>query len=263
MADELTLQVARIAAGEFVMGAEDGDEDERPLHRAYVDDFAIGAYPVTNAEYAEFVHDSGHASPGIRALPMMVSGALETDFRSLASAYFWNNGTPPPGRERHPVTLVGFEDAAAYCEWIAGKTGLPVRLPTETEWERAARGGLESKRFPWGDTLDAGRAHFLPPARAKAQCGTAAVGSYPPNGFDIYDVAGNVWEWVSDWYSPSYYERAQYVNPQGPESGTLRIVRGGAWVNADGGYLRCAYRHKVPPDSYAYSIGFRIAYSLK
>lgn len=263
MADELQLQVARITAGEFVMGAEDGEDDERPLHRAYVDDFAIGAFPVTNADYAQFVHDTGHVSPGIRALPMMVSSALETDFRSLASSYFWNNSTPPAGRERHPVTLVGFEDAAAYCAWLAVRTGLPVRLPTEAEWERAARGGLESKRFPWGDTLDASRAHFLPTASAKAQCGTAAVGSYPPNGFDVYDVAGNVWEWVSDWYSPSYYERAQYVNPQGPEGGTLRIVRGGAWVNADGGYLRCAYRHKVPPDSYSYSIGFRIAYSLK
>src|SRR5688572_242136 len=139
MADELLLQVARIAAGEFVMGAEDGDEDERPIHRAYVDDFAMGIYPVTNAEYAQFVHETGHRSPGIRSLPMMVSGALETDFRSLAAAYFWNNGTPPPGRERHPVTLVGFEDAASYCAWLAGKMRVPVRLPTEAEWERAAR----------------------------------------------------------------------------------------------------------------------------
>ena len=263
MADELLPQVARIAAGEFVMGAEDGEEDERPLHRAYVDDFAMGIYPITNAEYAQFVHEAGHPSPGIRALPMIASGALETDFRSLAAAYFWTNGTPPAGRERHPVTLVSFEDATAYCAWLAGKIELPVRLPTEAEWERAARGGIESKRYPWGDTLDAGRAHFLPHAGAKAQCGTAQVGSYPANAFDIYDMAGNVWEWVSDWYSPSYYERAQYINPLGPESGTMRIVRGGAWVNADGGYLRCAYRHKVPPDSYAYSIGFRIAYSLK
>ena len=120
MSDELRLQVARIAAGEFVMGAEDGEEDERPLHRAYVDGFAIGAYPVTNAEYAEFIHETGHASPGIRALPMMVSGALETDFRSLASAYFWNNSTPPEGRERHPVTLVVFAVFGAHDEFASG-----------------------------------------------------------------------------------------------------------------------------------------------
>lgn len=263
MADDSLLQVARIAAGEFLMGADDGEEDERPLHRAYIDDFAIGVCPVTNAEYAQFVRETGHPSPAIRALPLMVSAATEDDFRSLAAAYFWNNGTPPEGRDRHPVTLVGFEDAAAYCSWLASKISKPVRLPTEAEWERAARGGLESKRFPWGDTLDAACAHFLPDATAKAERGTAPVGSYPPNAFALHDMAGNVWEWVSDWYSPNYYERAQYINPQGPESGLMRIVRGGAWVNSDGRYLRCAYRHKVPPDSYAYSIGFRVAYSLK
>jgi len=262
MADESLLQVARIAAGEFVMGADDGDEDERPVHRIYVDDFAIGTYPVTNAEYAQFVHETGHPSPAVRALPL-IAGARESDFRSVAAGYFWNNGTPPEGRERHPVTLVGFEDATRYCAWLAEKTGQPVRLPTEAEWERAARGGLEGKRFPWGDMLDAERAHFLPDVGAKSERGTAPVGMYPANAFEIHDLAGNVWEWVSDWYSPTYYERAQYINPQGPESGIMRIVRGGAWVNADGQYLRCAYRHKVPPDSYAYSIGFRIAYSVK
>lgn len=263
MADESLPQVARIAAGEFVMGADDGDEDERPVHRAYVDDFAIGICPVTNAEYARFVRDTGHPSPAIGALPLMVSRTLELDFRSLASAYFWTNGTPPEGRDRHPVTLVTFEDAVAYCGWLSNKTALPMRLPTEAEWERAARGGLDGKRFPWGDTLDAACAHFLPDATIKADHGTAPVGSYPPNAFELHDMAGNVWEWVSDWYSPTYYDRAQYINPQGPESGLMRIVRGGAWVNADGRYLRCAYRHNVPPDTYAYSVGFRIAYSLK
>jgi sulfatase modifying factor 1 len=263
MADELLPQVTRIAAGEFVMGADDGEADERPPHRAYVDDFAIGISPVTNAEYAQFVRETGHRSPAVRVLPLMVSGALESDFRSLASAYFWTNGTPPEGRERHPVTLIGFEDAADYCAWLASKIAKPARLPTEAEWERAARGGLESKRFPWGDTLDAACAHFLPDPAAKADRGTAPVGSYPANAYELHDMAGNVWEWVSDWYSPNYYARAQYVNPQGPESGLMRIVRGGAWVNADGRYLRCAYRHKVPPDTYTYSIGFRIAYSLK
>jgi sulfatase modifying factor 1 len=263
MIDESLLQVSRIPPGEFLMGADDGEEDERPPHRAYLDEFCIGVHPVTNAEYAQFVHETGRPSPAIRALPLMVSGAFEAEFRALAAAYMWNNGTPPEGRDRHPVTLVGFDDATAYCGWLASKTGKPVRLPTEAEWEKAARGGLAGKRYPWGDTLDPAAAHFLPQRAAKAERGTAPVASYPANGFRLHDMSGNVWEWVSDWYAPNYYTRAQYLDPQGPEGGLMRIVRGGAWVNADGRYLRCAYRHKVPPDSYAYSIGFRIAYSAR
>lgn len=263
MTDEAPLPVARIAAGEFVMGAEDGEDDERPPHRAHVDDFYIGVHPVTNAEYAQFVRETGHPSPAVRALPVMVSASLEREFRTLAAAYCWSNGTAPEGRDPHPVTLVGYEDAVAYCTWLAIRTSKPIRLPTEAEWERAARGGLDGRRYPWGDTLDPKCAHFLLHADAKATGGTAPVGRYPANGFHLHDMAGNVWEWVSDWYAPNYYGRAQYSNPQGPDIGLMRIVRGGAWVNADGKYLRCAYRHTVPPDSYAYSIGFRIAYSSK
>jgi formylglycine-generating enzyme required for sulfatase activity len=161
------------------------------------------------------------------------------------------------------VTLVTYEDATAYCGWLAGRTALPIRLPTEAEWERAVRGGVDGLQYPWGDTMDLSRAHVLRSAAAKGESGTAPVGRYPANGFDLHDMAGNVWEWVSDWYAPRYYSRAQFLNPQGPEVGVMRIVRGGSWVNADERYLRCAYRHKVPPDSYAYSIGFRIAYSTK
>jgi formylglycine-generating enzyme required for sulfatase activity len=262
MADDALPPVTRIAAGEFVMGAEDGDEDERPPHRAYLDEFAIGTYPVTNSEYAQFLHETGHRSPVIRSLPIMITIALEADFRTLAAPYCWSNGSPPEGRHRHPVTLVGFQDAEAYCEWLARKTGKPVRLPTEAEWERAARGGLVGKRYPWGDAIDAACANFLPDAKSKSERGTEPVGSYPANGFQLHDMAGNVWQWVSDWYSPTYYERAQYLNPQGPDHGVMRLVRGGAWVNADTRHLRCACRHEVPPDSYSYSIGFRIAYSL-
>src|ERR1700686_2278534 len=111
MVDESMLQIVRIPAGEFAIGADDGEEDERPTHKAYLDEFFIGTYPVTNGEYAQFVSETGHPSPAIRALPLMVSGDHEAEFRSLAEKYFWNDGTPPEGRDRHPVTLVGFQDA--------------------------------------------------------------------------------------------------------------------------------------------------------
>src|SRR4029453_17093770 len=119
MSEDLLPTVTRIAAGEFMMGAEDGDEDERPPHRAYIDEFAIGTYPVTNAEYAQFVRETGHRSPGVQSLPIMISGALEADFRAMAAAYCWSNGSPPEGRDRHPVTLIGFQDAMEYCSWLA------------------------------------------------------------------------------------------------------------------------------------------------
>jgi formylglycine-generating enzyme len=260
---DLSLRLARVPAGEFFMGADDGELDERPQHKAYVDDFYIGTSPVTNAEYGQFVRETGHPSPAIRALPMMVSGALEGDFRALAEKYCWTNGTPPEGRDRHPVTLVGYQDAIDYCAWLASCTGKPVRLPTEAEWEKAARGGLEGRKYPWGDTFQATSARCLPPGVPKAEGGTCEVGSYPPNPFGLFDMAGNVWEWVSDWYAPNYYSWAQYLNPQGPDGGLMRLVRGGAWVNDDAAYLRCAYRHKLPPDSYSYSIGFRVACSAR
>jgi formylglycine-generating enzyme len=258
-----SLQFARVPAGEFFMGAEDGEFDERPQHKTYVDEFYISSCPITNGDYAQFIRETGHPSPAIRALPMIVSGALETEFRRLAEKYFWMNGTPPAGGERHPVTLVGFQDALDYCGWLAGSTGKPIRLPTEAEWEKAARGGLEAKAYPWGNAFETARAHLLLGGTSKSDGGTCEVGSYPPNSFGLFDMAGNVWEWVSDWYAPNYYSWAQYLNPQGPDNGLMRIVRGGAWVNDATSYLRCAYRHKLPPDSYSYSIGFRIAYSTR
>lgn len=263
MADDALLRVARIPAGEFIMGADDAEEDERPAHRAYLDEFYIGLYPVTNDEYALFVRETGHPSPAVRELPRMVIRGEEQDFFELARPYLWSDGQPPTGRGRHPVTLVTIEDAAAYCGWLAAKTGRPVRLPTEAEWERGSRGSMARKRYPWGDDIDPSYANFLPDPAMKRNRGTEPVGCYPPNGFQLFDMAGNVWQWVSDWYAPDYYARSQYLNPQGPDSGRLRVIRGGAWVSFDVGFLRCAHRHKVPEDSYAYSIGFRIACSAR
>src|SRR5205809_3950184 len=113
MPDESRLHVAVIPAGEFVMGSDGDVEDEKPSHKAYVDEFSIGIYPVTNAEYAQFVRDAGHPSPAVRALPLMVSGAHEADFRTIAARYFWIDDAPPPERERHPVTLVSIDNARA------------------------------------------------------------------------------------------------------------------------------------------------------
>ena len=154
--------------------------------------------------------------------------------------------------------LVTSDDAAAYCAWLSDTLSRTVRLPTEAEWEKAARGGVANQRYPWGNEIDPTSCVYLSDPEAKRERGTRPTGTYAPNGYGLYDMAGNVWEWVSDWYDPDYYSLSDLKDPRGPQSGALRIVRGGSWVNHDVEMLRCAYRHKVPPDTYAYSIGFRI-----
>ena len=242
------------------MGASDAEADERPVHRVYVREFQIGRFPVTQDDYARFIHATGHPPPQVRTLPLIASGSDEV-FRGLARAYEWRDGEPPAGHGMHPVVLVGYEDAVAYCRWLSGVIGQRVRLPTEAEWEKAARGGAEGLRFPWGNEIDPSRGNFLADAASKPRRGTRPAGTYPPNAYGLYDVAGNAWEWVSDWYDRDYYALADAIDPAGPPTGTMRIVRGGSWLNDDVSMLRCAYRHKVPPDTYAYSIGFRIVCS--
>ena len=259
MTDEPLPEMVRIPAGEFTMGADDGDMDEGPAHRVYVDEFHLGAYAITNREYARFVKHAKHRAPALREPPAIVTRERRAVFRELATPHVWVDGGLPAARTNHPVTLVQHEDALAFCRWLAARTGKPFRLPTEAEWERAARGGLEGKRYPWGDEIDPTRANYLPDRALKLKHGTVPVGSYAPNGFGLYDMAGNVWEWVSDWYRPDYYATSEYRNPKGPETGMLRCVRGGSWVSDDVDMLRCAYRHEVPPDTYAYSVGFRVA----
>ena len=251
--------LARIPAGDFLMGAPDAEADQRPVHRVTIGEFLIGRFPVTNDEYAKFLRATGHAPPAIGDLPVIASGPLEDMFREMAAPYEWQGGYPPPGHGSHPVVLVRYADAIAYCAWSSETTGRSVRLPTEAEWEKAARGGAEGKRYPWGDDFDPGGCCYLPDAAAKRQRGTRPTGTYPPNSYGLCDMIGNVWEWVSDWYDEESYGRDDRHDPHGPHEGSLRVVRGGSWVTDDITMLRCAYRHKVPPDTYAYSIGFRIA----
>ena len=254
-------ELARIPAGEFLMGSNGAEEDERPPHPVHVDEFLIGVHPITNREYAHFVQTTGHRAPAIYELPIVVTaGARDREqmFKSAGEPYVWTDSDPPQTRLDHPVTLVRWEDAVAYCAWLAAETGRSVRLPTEAEWEKAARGGLEGKRYPWGERLDRNLANFLSDPAQRPARGTTPCGAYPPNGYGLFDVAGNVWEWVHDWYDPTYYTSGPDRNPQGPRQGHLRIVRGGGWLVVDVRMLSCSHRHKVPPDTYSYGIGFRV-----
>ena len=240
------------------MGAADGGADERPVHRVSVSEYFIGRFPVTVDEYARFVRATGHPAPALRDLPSLASNLREAPFREFAAPYAWHRGEPPAGHGNHPVVLVTHDDARTYCRWLSETQGATFRLPTEAEWEKAARGGLEGQRYAWGNELHASYANYLADPASKRQSGTKPTGTYPPNAYGLYDVAGNVWEWVSDWYDADGYRSSVTSDPQGPPTGHVRIVRGGSWVCDRPDMLQCAHRHTVPPDTYAHSIGFRI-----
>ena len=226
------FELVTIPAGWFWMGEDDGLPDSRPRHRVWVDAFRIGRYPVTNAEYARHLEATGAAPP----------------------PFF---GDPNFSRPRQPVVAVSWPEAAAFCAWLAAETGLALRLPTEAEWEKAARGGLEDAPYPWGDAPP----EALPwwPERMRPDR-PARVGGLPPNGYGLHDMEGIVHEWCQDWYDPVYYARSPERNPQGPPSGDRKVSRGGAWRHQIP-VSRCAHRSSLPPHLRYADYGFRVAAS--
>jgi len=245
-----------IPAGEFQMGdmLNEGHADERPVHKVYLDAFYIDRYEVTNAQYRRFVQATGHREPEGYGY---VDGEWKEGFRPWLVGYGyvdgeWKEGFKPWSDENfngddQPVVCVSWEDAEAYAEWA------DKRLPTEAEWEKAARGGLVGMSYPWGDKITGENANY---GKSINEGMTTPVGSYPPNGYGLYDMTGNAWEWCADWYGSGYYRDSPGENPTGPNSGKLRVFRGGSWLNSP--YeLRVANRNVIGP-TYSYTfIGFR------
>ena len=217
-----------IPAGEFTMGSQDGDPDERPAHKVHVDAFSMDVYEVTVGQYAAFLQATGVNSP--------------LDWQTMNQ----------PAHQKRPVANVDWVDAAAYCKW-AGK-----RLPTEAEWEKAAR-GTDGRLYPWGND---------PPTPLHANFGKTEwnnhgvltpVGTFEggKSPYGIYDMAGNVWEWVSDWYDYNYYKTSPSQNPTGPSMGGTKVIRGGAW-NSNPRAMRSANRSLISPTDQGLD-GFRCA----
>lgn len=251
--------MVKIPAGEFLMGSNNGDSDERPVHKVYLDAYYIDKYEVTNTQFSQFLNEKGNQIEG---------GVewLDIDARHCLIEYKNGKYQPKPGYENHAVIYVTWYGARAYARW-AGKS-----LPSEAEWEKAARGSLVGKRYPWGDRdPDGSQCNFADKntpyswsdkAADDGYSHTAPVGSYPPNGYGLYDMAGNVWEWCSDWYDETYYSRSPYKNPQGPNNGSSRVHRGGCWVDSARD-LRCASRSYcgTPDVACDCPLGFRCAKS--
>jgi formylglycine-generating enzyme required for sulfatase activity len=211
------------------MGSEDGAGDERPVHRVWIDAFALGATQVTNAEYALFLQSTGHPPPP-----------------SWGRAGF--------DHPAQPVVSVSWDDAVSYCRWLSGVRGRAFRLPSEAEWECAARGAADQKRYPWGDEPPQSRERY----DQRWLRGPEPVGLGAPNAFGLYDMCENVHEWCGDWYAAGYYAVSPPRDPRGPESGTRRVSRGGAWRHQVK-VSRCAARSSIPPSFQYPDYGFRVA----
>ena len=242
--------VVPIPSGEFQMGGADdtAEIDEHPVHPVHVDAFYIDKYEVTNAQYKKFVD----------ANPQWQKGSILRKYHNGNYLKFWQGNNYPPGRENHPVVWVSWYAAMAYAKWT-GK-----RLPTEAEWERAARGGLVGAKYSWGDEIDPTMANY------GGELGdTKPVGSYPPNDYGLYDMTGNVMEWCLDAYDEGFYNHSPPRNPiaGGPlvdivnnflSVTNLRVVRSGCWYNVPM-HVRVADRYGTLPEDASRGRGFRCA----
>jgi formylglycine-generating enzyme required for sulfatase activity len=213
----------------FLMGSATGQDCERPIHRVWVDSFLLAATQVTNAEYERFLTATKSASPP-----------------------FWQDANF--NHSEQPAAGVSWFEADRYCRWLAVQTGRPYRLPTEAEWERAARGGLEQNDFPWGNAPP----QSLPEYATRWQTGPEPVARFVPNAFGLYNMCDNVHEWCSDCYDPNYYATSPERNPRGPENAQRKSSRGGSWRHHVK-VSRCSARSSIPPDFQYADYGFRVA----
>ncbi len=257
--------MVRLAGGSFRMGTDDGFPYEGPAHEVKLAPFAIDRHEVTVAEFAGFVDATQYQTEAER---FGWSGAFDVESgqwtRIDGATWRQPDGPGHAVRPEEPVTQVSWNDAVAFCRWRGG------RLPTEAEFELAARGGLVGKPYPWGDELLAGGDHHTNvwqgtfPVADEGRDGfrsRAPVGSFPPNGYGLHDMTGNVWEWTADWYDPGYYAESPAEDPRGPAAGEARSIRGGSFLCSENyctGY-RVAARSQATPDSGLNNLGFRCA----
>lgn len=225
--DELGVTWIFVEGGTFMMGSNDGYDNEKPVHRVTVSDFYISETEVTFEQYDKFCEETGREKPSDRG---------------------W-------GRGIRPVINVNWHDAVAYCEWASKMTGMKIRLPYEAEWEYAARGGNKSRGYKYSGSNDIDAVAWYG--------GNSGVQTHPvkmkqPNELGIYDMSGNAWEWCADWYDERYYLKSPSENPKGPVNGEARVLRGGSW-SSYGYFCRVAVRVRNVPDGRDFDVGFRLA----
>ena len=221
-----------IPAGRFQMGSTQGQDNEQPVHSVWVDEYRLASCQVTNREYAIFLRATHSIPPP-----------------------FWDD---PNFRDRsQPVVAVSWFEASHYCEWLAVAFGKNYRLPTEAEWERAARGGQAGLQFPWGNEAPQSQPRY----HERWLHGPEPVRQSLPNSYGLHEMCENVHEWCSDWFDSSYYAVSTEKNPAGPSTGTRRSSRGGSWRHHIK-ISRCSARSSIPPEFQYADYGFRVACSV-
>lgn len=282
-----TAGMVRLDGGTFRMGTDDRDgfpaDGEGPVREVTLDAFWVDRCAVSNADFERFVGETAYVTESETIgwsfvfagfLPAAVRRTAErvpqTPWWAGVTGATWRTpegpGSDLSGRMDHPVVHVSWNDAVAYARW-AGK-----RLPTEAEWELAARGGLDQARYPWGDELTPGGEHRcniwqgrfpVSNSREDGYAGTSPVSSFAPNGFGLHNMAGNVWEWCGDWFSAADLGTRSGRSPRGPAQGTARVMRGGSYLCHDSycNRYRVAARSSNTPVSAGGNLGFRCARS--
>lgn len=247
-----------IPEGEFQLGSVSGEAGtvEQPGHTVYLDAFYMDKYEVTNAEYKKFVD----------ANPEWQKGTIASGFHDGNYLVNWDGNTYPSGKANHPVVSVSWYAAAAYADWVN------KRLPTEAEWEKAARGSVEGQKYPWGNSIDDSKANYS--LNVGLTGNTTPVGDYPPNGYGLYDIVGNVLEWCLDTYDKDFYDDPPNNNPIAGDDGieevvdnfkniiSSRALRGGSWSESGQPRVWITYRRGNEPARTSHLIGFRCAKSV-
>ncbi len=268
MSSNVTEGFVFIKGGCFEMGDVfgDGDPDEMPVHEVCVDDFYAGKYEVTVGEFKKFVEETGYLTEAEKA-----DGCANWEGNRWAYRKELNWRNPNfQQTDNHPVVCVSWNDAIEYTKWKSKKEKKGYRLLTEAEWEYAAKSGKRYK-YSWGTAEPSGNIADISSKKKfpdwniwegydDGHVYTSPAGNYKPNEFGLYDMTGNVWEWVSDYYDKTYYSKSPKQNPRGPDTGTHRLARGGSWINFPW-FLRTTFRDVNEPDDRCNTLGFRIGLS--
>jgi formylglycine-generating enzyme len=248
--------MVHLDGGTFMMGYNAGSDDERPIHKVTVNSFYLGKYEVTFSDFKKFVDATGYKTDAEQSDTVKLKHGLPPRGIKNGSWNKYSNGKPLPASDSlRPVGNVSWNDAVAYLGWLSKQTGKNFRLPTEAEWEFAARGGVKTKGFKFigGNNLDE-VAWYQKNAGGR----THTTGKKMPNELDIYDMAGNVVEWCSDWYSETYYKTSPEMDPAGPDRGSHKVLRGGSWAR-EAERMRLTYRNNEFPYNSSPGMGFRPA----